>query len=107
MAVSSAWTENNRALSADEPHRPRYQVGTIFGEHDRGPFVVVNAPDLTTMLEPDEARRLGLDLIRAAEAATSDAMLVRFVDKTLGAPSAVVTAALADLRRMRGEIEGG
>jgi len=59
------------------------------------------------LLEPDEAHRLGLDLIRAAEAATSDAMLVRFVGKTLGAPSDVVTAALADWRRMRGEMEEG
>ena|ERR1035441_1976243 len=47
-------------LAKDTPNeRLSYQVGTIFGEHDHGPPVVLNAPDLTTMLTPDEARQLG------------------------------------------------
>lgn len=86
------------------PSPRRYTISTIYGARTRKPLIRVEAPELDMQMSPDDARRLGMNLIRAAEAATSDALLMQWV-ATLGAPPEVAATILHQWREMRAEME--
>ena len=60
-------------------------VSSGFGSKARKPFVVIESEDLDKPLQisPDDARNLAMNLLRAAEAADTDAFLVDFMKDTL------------------------
>lgn len=65
---------------------PKLQSFTItsgYGHNTRRPFVEIRGPKRAT-ISPDEARELGMNLIRTAEAAESDGFLVEFVLEQIG-----------------------
>jgi hypothetical protein len=96
-------------VSADDEPIPDprvYHVSTIFGLRTQKPIVRVEAPALDMQMAPDDARRLGMNLIRAAEAAVSDALMMRFLREKIDAPPDAAVAVLAEWRQMRWDLEG-
>lgn len=53
------------------------------------------------LLEPDNARELALNILRAAEAAETDEFIWRFATSTLNADERTALALLRDMRQFR------
>ena len=53
-------------------------------------------------MTPDEARDLALNLLQAAEAADTDALIARWVKQYVGGDDRAVAVLLTELRKMRG-----
>jgi hypothetical protein len=61
-----------------------FSVTTLYGAKARQPMVEIKAQGLDVQMSPAEARALALNLLSAAEAATSDAFLFEFTQQSIG-----------------------
>ena len=107
-----------RAVKALEVQHPRPEPGDIsvvggFGYRTKVPFVVlgISAPTETAnpavQLHTQQARRIGLDLIEAADAADSDGFLVSWLgQKDLDLSEAQVGQLLEEFRTWRDRLRG-
>jgi hypothetical protein len=75
-------------------------VGSIFGADTRRGYVQFTLNDQLSQLEPAKAREVGLMLLEAAEAATSDEIFVKLLEK-IGIDGDRAGHILIDLREIR------
>lgn len=68
---------------------------------DPGVIVTVNGADFTVNMTPDSARELAGNLLRAAEAAETDAFIVSFFQNKIGVKQAEAILLLRDFREWR------
>lgn len=82
-------------------------VSSGFGSKHRLPFVVIESEDLDKPLQisPEDARNLAMNLLRAAEAADTDAFLVDFMKDSLD-PQQIATL-LYEFRNAREKFKHG
>ena len=90
-------------MSEDEP--VVFHVTSNFGHRTQKPFVMVTvgAKDFTTQMSPAEARDLALNLLMCADASESDAFLITFLRKRVGADDKAIAGVLQDFRQWREE----
>ncbi len=79
-----------------------FLVTSGYGYNTKEPFVQVNFDDrVLTKMSPENARDLALSLLRASEAAYSDAFLVEFTKDSLGGDDGMVARMLIEFRKWR------
>lgn len=79
-----------------------FLVTSGYGANSREPFVQVNIDDREIVkMTPENARDLALNLLRASEAAYSDAFLIEFVKDKLGGNDLMAGTILAEFRKWR------
>lgn len=81
----------------------KINVQSGYGANTREPFVTITLPGPEPMvqLRAAEAEDLGLNLIRAAEGALTDGLIVEFFTKTLGVTLAETAPILNRMRAFR------
>jgi hypothetical protein len=93
QAEFAAATRNQKSLDA-------ITVGSIFGADTRRGYVELTLNDQLSQLEPAKAREVGLMLLEAAEAASSDELFVRLLEN-IGIDTDLAGRILIDLREIR------
>jgi hypothetical protein len=88
------------ASKRNEKDIDEVQVGSSFGSVTRRGLVEFTLNDQRSQMEPAKAREVGLMLLEAAEAATSDEIFVTLLEK-IGIGIEAAGAALIDLREIR------
>lgn len=79
-----------------------FSVTSGYGAITREPFVQVNIEDREIVkMSPENARDLALSLLRASEAAYSDAFLIEFVKDRLGGDDSMAGVILLEFRKWR------
>lgn len=80
-----------------------FHVTSNFGYRTQQPFVMVTVQEkeFTTNMSPAEARSLAMNLLECADAAESDAFLITFLRKKVGANDEAIVAILQDFRDWR------
>lgn len=78
-----------------------YNVSSGYGANTQEPYVEVEAPQLKVQMSPENARDLALNLLRAAEAAYTDAFLVEFMKEAVGMNLPEVGSILKEFRSWR------
>jgi hypothetical protein len=81
----------------------RIEVQSIVSAADRTAYVQIRGA--VGQMTPDEARDLALNLLQAAEAAQTDALILRFVRDALDGDERAAAVLLGELRQMRGEAQ--
>ena len=61
---------------------PVVRVSSAFGLNTRRPYLIEGA-DWMTLMSPDNARELAMNLLEAAEAAESDGFMVHFMKNAM------------------------
>lgn len=61
-----------------------FWITSGYGANTREPYIEVQLEDAKIQMPPEDARRLALNLLQAAEAALSDAFLVEFMQAEIG-----------------------
>ena len=81
-----------------------------YGGNTRKPYVAVefggDPPETILQMSPEEARRLGMNLIACAEASESDAFLVEFVTQELKSDDKHAVILLQAFRKFRNALRG-
>lgn len=82
-------------------------VSSGFGSKARKPFVVIESEDLDKpfQISPDDARKLAMNLLRAAEASDTDAFMVGFMKDSLDEQQ--IAALLYEFRNAREKFKDG
>lgn len=89
----------------DDPHYLMTHSGVAADGYR--PFVhVAHGTALRGQMSPAETRQYALRLLAAADAAESDALIVRLLTQGIGIPLGVVAQLLLDLRGMRHRDDG-
>lgn len=78
-------------------------VTSILGQK-HGPLVSIQTHSRDFLLRPDEARDFALNILRALEAAESDAVMLKFMTEKLGLGMDIAGPAIRDLRGYRTQI---
>jgi len=81
--------------------RDEIQVSSGFGAASRQGLVELTLNDQRTQMDVRKAREIGLMLIEAAEAATSDEIVMRLLTDKVGLAAEQVAHVLIDLREIR------
>jgi hypothetical protein len=84
-----------------EDMNPQIQIETIYGAISRKPFVTFKWGNMAGQLTPNEARAHALAILEAADAAESDAFIVKFLDDHLDAPPEASLVAMSEFRQFR------
>lgn len=85
---------------------PEILIESAFGFRTRKPFVVLRWGEMRGQLTPAAARQHALRIMEAADAAESDALLVRFLQQRVGIQEdEKAIAILSDFRAMRGQLD--
>jgi len=95
---------NQREVTSDDPEAVQtdaVSVASTFGQRTQRGYVELTLNEQRTQMEPKKAREIGLMLIEAAEAATSDELLVTFLKRLDVTEPAAHARALSDLREIR------
>jgi hypothetical protein len=77
-----------------------FKVSSGYGYNTQEPFVEIEFESVQIQVTPENARDMGLSLLRAAEAAYSDAFLVEFL-KSVGGNANEAAALLVEFRAWR------
>jgi hypothetical protein len=80
-------------------------VTSGYGGNTKKPFVMVEGDEFDKPIQfsPTDARALAQNLLRAAEAAESDAVIVNFLHGELELPMGKVAEVLVMFRKFRGQ----
>ncbi len=79
-----------------------FLITSGYGAETREPFVQLNFNDLAVAkMSPENARDLAVLLLRASDAAYSDAFLVEFVKEKLGGDDSMAGVILLEFRKWR------
>lgn len=89
-----------------EPKQVVFHVTSNFGHRTQKPFVMVTVgeQDFMAQMSPDEARALAMNLLQCADASETDAFLVTFLRKRVGANDQAVVGILQDFREWRAQL---
>lgn len=106
IRLQKYFDNNKEAMMSEEPIV--FQCTTGFGHRTQKPFVAitVGAKDFHTQMSPEGAIDLAHNLLACAEAAQTDAFLIGFFRKAVGADEAAVVGLLQEFRQWR-EAQGG
>jgi hypothetical protein len=90
------------ATTDEEPDRvDRITVSSSYGHRTQKGYVEFTLNELRTQMEPKKAREVGLMLLEAAEAATSDEIFVTLLKEKVGIDTERAGMVLIDLRELR------
>jgi hypothetical protein len=100
--VIDAFQKQAEFVAAKQNHKSldHVTVGSVFGADTRRGYVEFTVNDQLSQLEPTKAREIGLMLLEAAEAATSDEIFVTMLEK-IGIDRERAGHVLIDLREIR------
>lgn len=89
-----------------EPKQVVFHVTSNFGHRTQKPFVMVTVgeQDFMAQMSPDEARALAMNLLQCADASETDAFLVTFLRKRVGANDQAVVGIPQDFREWRAQL---
>lgn len=91
----------------DSPERIGFSVSSGYGRDSQKPFIniTVGAKDFHTQMSPVEAIELAHNLLAAAEAAITDAFMIRFLRERVGVDMPQVAGLLNEFREFREELD--
>jgi hypothetical protein len=101
--VSDASQQEQQTEATEPTPLEVIKVNSIFGTRTRKPIVVINFRQEAVQVDPATARDLAMNLLRAAEAATSDAITWYF-HTGLGLESDEASMILFEYRKLRSEM---